>query len=264
LTDAGSAAIAALPVACDGRSHLAGRTPEFVRQLATHEIGHAAVARSFGTTVLRTTIEPTESYAGRCFRRGAGLSHFDDHVAPAADDDESLLEICARLGSPPLGESPVEIAEGRARAEVAIVELVAGRVAEGVMLGDDIEPLDATLDYAEARALARTLCQPAAVDALIAFAEEEARAVIASNRDVVDALVDALVECGTLDAEQIDTTIIAAIAARLARQELARRADWRERAANAATFINGSDPTEMQRRAEIAAAWRGDAGHVAT
>jgi hypothetical protein len=43
---------------------------------------------------------------------------------------------------------------------VAIIELVAGRVCERVMLSDDIEPLDASLDYAEARALARTLCQP--------------------------------------------------------------------------------------------------------
>lgn len=227
------AAIAAPPVACDGRTHLAGRTPEFVRQLATHEVGHAAVARSFGTTVLRTTIEPTESYAGRCFRVGAGVCHFDDHAAPA---DESLLSICERLGSPLFGVSPIAEGEGRARALVACVELVAGRTCERAMLGDAIEPLDATLDYIEARALARTLCQPSAVDALIAFAEQEARAVIASNRDVVVALVDALVGHGTLDAEQIDATIIDAIAARSARQESARRVDWLRRIEGARAF----------------------------
>jgi hypothetical protein len=229
------AAIAANPV-CDGRApHLAGRTPEFVKQLAVHEIGHTVTARSLGTTVLRTTIEPTASYAGRCFRRGAGLSHFDDDAAPDAGD-ESLLEICARCPPPSFGESPIAIAEGRARAEVAIVELVAGRVAERVIIGTDIEPLDCTLDYAEARALARTLCQPSAVSSLLAHAESEASAIISANRDTVDALVERLIELGSMDGDEIDAAIIAAIAARSAQQEATRRHDWARRVEGAKAF----------------------------
>jgi hypothetical protein len=224
------------PDAPDGRApHLVGRSSQFVGQLAVHEAGHTLTARSFGTSVVKTTIVPSAEFAGRCYRIGAGVSHFNDHAAPTADD-ESLLSICARLGSPPFGESPIAIAEGRTRAEVAIIELVAGRTAEHIMLGSDIEPLDATLDYTEARALARTLCQPAAVDALIAYAESEAAAIINANRDVIEMLVERLIEVGALDAEAIDATIIAAISARAARQESARRADWRRRCENAATF----------------------------
>ena len=60
--------------------------------------------------------------------------------------------------------------------------------------------------------------------------------MITSNRDVVETLVAELTEHGTLDAEQIDATIIDAIAARSARQESARRVDWLRRIEGARAF----------------------------
>jgi hypothetical protein len=235
--NAAPAAIAAVtPSASGGRiaSHLAGRTPEFIRQLSVHEIGHALTSRSLGTTVVRTTIVPSGAFAGRCFRVGAGVAHFDDKATSATD--ESLLEICARCPPPSFGESPIAIAEGRARAEVGIIELVAGRVAERAMLGDDITLLDATLDYIEAKALARTLCQPGAVDALIAFAESEARAVIAANCDVIEALVEKLTTLGTLPGDQVDSIIGRVMVERQIAAEARRREQWRRVEQGAAAF----------------------------
>jgi hypothetical protein len=62
----------------------------------------------------------------------------------------------------------------------------------------DHEPLPAEHDLTEARALASVIASPQAAPALLAYAECEAKAMINAHLGVVSALIDALVEKGTL------------------------------------------------------------------
>jgi hypothetical protein len=66
------------------------------------------------------------------------------------------------------------------------------------------------------------------------------RKTINSNHEIIlDALVEALVDRGTLDGEQVDQIISACMTARSVAAERQRRADWCERQRNAAVFLKG-------------------------
>jgi len=79
------------------------------------------------------------------------------------------------------------------------LELVAGNACERIMF-PDLPVLGAEHDAMEARALASVVCAAPAVDALLRYAEAEA--LIRSHLGVVTALINALVEHGTLTGEQ--------------------------------------------------------------
>jgi hypothetical protein len=86
-----------------------------------------------------------------------------------------------------------------------------------------------------ARAFARVACVNAdAADALLRYCEAEASALLLSNRDLVAALVDAILQIWTLTGREVDQTIARAIAARSLSIERARRIDWQEREKSAA------------------------------
>jgi ATP-dependent Zn protease len=59
----------------------------------------------------------------------------------------------------------------------------------------------------------------------VRYAEVETRALLLANRDIVDTLVKALIEYGTLSGTEVDTVIAAGVAARSIAIERQRRDD---------------------------------------
>lgn len=224
----------------------ASRSPELNRRIAAHEIGHAYAARALGSFVEFVTITPFGRYAGRCVRRGApspsSLAFLDENatkrVDPVADASSTakIVSMCAGIGAPAIGVARVEFAEETVRAWVMIVELVAASVCERVMF-PDLPVLGAEHDIIEARALASVICSTAhSIDALLAFAEAEAEGLIRIHMGAVEALIEALVEQGTLSGEQVDQIISRGIANENVAAERARRQHWAQEMERAKRF----------------------------
>jgi hypothetical protein len=225
----------------------ATRSAEYNRRVATHEIGHAYAARACGSVVEFVTIIPDDKFAGQCVRRGApssSLNLLDESklaaaptVPTTAPTTADIIAICANIGAPEVGTPRVDLAEEITRMQTHVIELVAGSVCERVMF-PDLPPLPAEHDRLEARALASVICaSPSAVDALLAYAEAEAEALIRAHLGVVSALVEALVEKGTLIGGEIDKIISDAVAAEVLATEHARRREQQQRAENSVKFV---------------------------
>ena len=203
-----------------------GRSPEMNRRIAAHEIGHAYLARAVGSNVAFVTIIPNGKFEGRCVRSGANTGSIDFQEAHFTMED--VVDVCQRIESlsPGIGAGRVENAETHIRAQTFCIELVGGRAAEMLLYPDD-PPLPAEHDQIEARAFARIAGSgPRAVDALLAFAHEEATALLAAHLGVVNALVDTLVETGTLTGEQVDEVIMRAMVAEAVADERQRQSNW--------------------------------------
>jgi hypothetical protein len=118
---------------------------------------------------------------------------------------------------------------------INIVELVAGRVGEKIFFPDQERTGGAR--FAEAHAFASIICSsPAAVEALLCWAEAEAAALIRARPTAVMLLANALVDQGTVDGEQVDEIIIKATAIEMLTAEHARRREMQARAERAAKF----------------------------
>jgi hypothetical protein len=230
------------PLGDDGREPagaypVPGRTPEYNRRVAGHEIGHVLLMRALSDKpITSVSITRGDGFEGRAC--GANYKPSSLHLE---DQTVSALDSCARIEklAPGLGSSRTESAELYVRAQTMVIELVAGSIAEKILFPDQ-PPLRAEHDKIEARAIAAIACvSPRSVDAMLAYAEAEAEHLIRENLNVVLALVDALVESGTLDGEQVDVVIAGAIAARAAEAERVRRADWQRRERSATVFLEG-------------------------
>jgi hypothetical protein len=224
-----------------------GRSESFNCRLAGHEAGHALVGRSVGTKIWCVTIIPNGGYEGMCRRSGPITELTFDENSP--DKTDEIVDTCARLErlTPILGSNRVESSEYYIRSQNNCIELVAGECAE-LVLHPDLASLGATHDFVEADSFARiaVAAQPA-VAALIAYCRAEATALLTENRDILDALVEALIEAGELSGERVDEIISDCVTRRSAETERQRRDDWKERETSAAQFLKGlksapSDP----------------------
>jgi hypothetical protein len=218
----------------------ATRSAEYNRRVATHEIGHAYCARALGSVVEYVTVLPDGQFAGQCVRRGApssSLNLLDESKLPAAEPTTAdIVAVCARIGAPEIGTPRVDLAEAITRAQTHIIELLAGSCCERIMY-PDLPPLPAEHDLAEARALASVIAAPQAVPAMLAYAEAEAESLIRAHLGVVSALVDALVEKGTLIGSEVDKIISDAVGAEVLAAEHARRREQEQRAENSSKFF---------------------------
>jgi hypothetical protein len=80
----------------------------------------------------------------------------------------------------------------------SMIALLAGQCSEA-MLYPDLPPLGTDHDDVEARAYAEiAVVDQGAVEALVAYCRAESMAILMANRDVVEALVEALVDAGEL------------------------------------------------------------------
>jgi hypothetical protein len=215
---------------------VAGRSGLRNRQIAGHEIGHALVTRCLGDSCWSVTIIPGGGFEGKCVRSGPPSDLTLQETFE--DKTEEILTVCERLErlTPELGSARSESAEYYVRSQSNIIALVAGECAE-LLLHPDLPSLGAAHDGVEARAFARVAvaCSPA-VEALINYAAAEATALLTSNRDILDALVEALIEAGELSGDQVNEIIAACVAARAVAAEIVRRKDWKARVANAGRF----------------------------
>jgi hypothetical protein len=122
------------------------------------------------------------------------------------------------------------------RSQSNIIALVAGECAE-LLLHPDLPSLGAHHDGVEARAFARVaVAASPAVEALINYAAAEATALLTANRDMVDALVEALIEAGELSGKRVDEIISECVTRRSAETERKRRDDWDRRQEAARAF----------------------------
>jgi hypothetical protein len=213
-----------------------GRTPEYNRRVAGHEIGHVWAMRALSNLpISHVSITRGDGFEGRACR-----ADYEDSQCNLEDQTGMILDGCARIETlaPGLGSSRIESAELYIRAQTMVIELVAAGIAEKVLF-PDLPPLRAEHDKIEARAVAAIACaSPRSVDAMLAYAEAEAENLIRENLNVVLALVDALVASpnGKLTGQQVDVIIAAAIATSAVEAERVRRADWQARVANATAF----------------------------
>jgi hypothetical protein len=207
-------------------------------RIAGHEIGHAFVSRALGDIVHEVTIIPNRGFEGRCIRSGPITELTLAENGP--DKTEQIVDICARLErlTPELGCARVESSEFYIRSQNNITELVAAECAE-LILHPDLPSLGAVHDFVEANAFAKVAvaAQPAVI-ALVEYCRAEATALLTANIDIVNALVEALIESGTLSGAQIDEIISREMAMRSIRLERQRRDDWQRRQQSAAAFVS--------------------------
>jgi hypothetical protein len=219
-----------------GQYPVPGRSAEYNFRVAGHEIGHCIVMRALSAAPIGfVEITRHNGYEGRCCRATYKPSQLN-----LEDQTGTILDGCARIEklAPGLGSSRIESAELYIRAQTMVVELVAGSIAETILF-PDFAPLRAEHDKIEARAVAALACASlASVDAMMAYAESEARNLINENLHVAVALVEALVDSktGKLTGIEVDAVIEAAVARETQRIETARRADWALVEKNAAEF----------------------------
>jgi hypothetical protein len=123
-------------------------------------------------------------------------------------------------GECPISDVVLEVFQG-------VIIKMAGRAAEELLCDG---PLEALCDRLTAQVLASTICtSPASIEAFLAFANVEAKALVRKYRGAVEAIADALVEKQTLnDAAEINELIATGLSRQQLAEERHRRERWRE------------------------------------
>jgi hypothetical protein len=214
------AAIAALPVACDGRSSH-GRSVEDDLRVAVHEASHCIAARLMAIDIGGATVDPVDGYSGLVW----GIRHCEGFGDAATD----VPIFCTKLI--PLEERTGDTADIIRR----VVEVSAGSVGESLLL--EGPPWPASHDRAQEFHYASLLCTSTeSIKAFVRFCEAQARDLLTPYLAIVTELANVLRARRTLSGEEVDQVIAAALASASVEQEHRRRADWRERVERAATF----------------------------
>jgi hypothetical protein len=197
---------------CSAQYPVPGRSAEYNFRVAGHEIGHCVVMRALSAVPISfVEITRGDGYEGRCC--GAAFEQSQHNLE---DQTETVINICSRIEkmAPGIGASRIESAEFYVTAQTVCMELVAGSIAEQILFPDQ-PPLRCEHDRIEARAVAALACaSPKSVDAILHYAESEARNLIHENMHVAVALVEALVDSktGKLTGAQVDAVIEIAVA----------------------------------------------------
>lgn len=181
-----------------------GRSALRNRRLAGHEIGHAFCMAALGDPCWSVSIIPGDGFEG-CVR-SAPASPVSDLQKETGD----ILSICERLKklAPKLGSARSASAGYYIFIQSIMIALFAGQCSEA-LLHPDLPPLGTDHDDVEAHAYAEiAVVDQGAVEALVAYCRAEAMAILMANRDVVEALVEALVDAGELSGEEVDGIIL--------------------------------------------------------
>ena len=171
----------------------AGRSKADDWRVALHEGGHVVVGRALGSEVGGVTIIEGPDYGGKTWGPAGNASRVS-----SVDEQPELAEKIAGL-MPAFGEPRSGAADIFAHVHVRITDLMAGTAAE-TLLHLDCAPWVALSDIRQARSLAGIICtSEAAIDAYLAFAAEEAKALITTHRAAVLAIAEALMVHRTLE-----------------------------------------------------------------
>ena len=209
-----------------------GRCRSMDFRIAVHEAGHALVARALGMPIAGCTITPDQNYSG--------LTWGPDGDPSKYCSNEEVASLCDRLASmvPPVGAARTDGGALLDHAHCRAIVLVAGTEAERALHTADA-PLAAAHDLRQAESFASIFCcTTAAIDAFIVYSRAEAAALIEAHRNAVLAVAAALIERRTLNGDEIDEIIAAAVARDELDREVARRAQWARTIENAATFAH--------------------------
>jgi hypothetical protein len=207
-----------------------GRTEEQDRRVACHEAGHIVVARLLGHPLGGATVDPGPGYEGRVW----GKRHVEAFTHGRGDASD-VREILAPI-MPQAGEDRSSMSDVFANIYGHCIELMAGRVAERMLLSDD-DTRSAGHDLRQARELAMLICRSEeAIETFIAHCDIVARDLLMPYGDVMIALSTVLRIKRTLDGTEIDALIFDLQARKAAVIERHRRNDWRNRELAAKRF----------------------------
>jgi hypothetical protein len=205
------------------------RTEADDERIALHEASHAVVGRFLGQPLGGCTCDEGDGFSGRCWGPTFQSKFAGGPSAPS---------LCAQIAPlmPFPGESRADVADIFAHCHVRTVELTAGSVGESLFLPG--EPWQAADDRAQELALASLIASSSeAVEAFVDFCAVEAAAILRPLEYIIRALTAELLVRRTMNAEQIDAVIAAAVAREALTIEQARRADMRRATESAARFL---------------------------
>ncbi|MCK1498659.1 hypothetical protein [Bradyrhizobium sp. 188] len=223
-----------------------GRSEEDDERCAVHEAGHAVAARLLGKPLGGATInpDPNGKYGGLVWGPHHSVAFGND------DGDDHVPELCDNLRDlmPQDGEARGDAADVYLHAHDRCVELAAASVAERMLLPG--EPALSVSDVEQAVALASLVCKSAeAVERFLAFAEQQARDLLAPHVPIIMALSIVLKIRRTLTGAEIDNVIATTVADLQLAAERKRRADWRNAELTAARFRAECDSLDAAARA---------------
>lgn len=129
-----------------------GRTYDQDCRVAIHEAGHIVAARLQGHPLGGATVDPGSGFEGRVWGEG-----HEEAFAEGRGDASDVREAIAPLMPEP-GEAVSSVSDVFANVQSHCIELVVGRAAERMPLGDDDTP-SAADDLRQARELALLICK---------------------------------------------------------------------------------------------------------
>ena len=186
------------------------------QRTAWHELGHVVACRALDFPISCATVEPNK-WSGRCL---APLSPVDDSPEQQIAAAQVICDQVRALIGDTLGQDPMEFAEWRTHVYARCTILAAGSCAEQLAF-PGIAPLDNGTDKTLSRIYAESVCAPAAIEAFLEYARQEAAALLVSQRHVLEVLADTLEARGSLTGPEIDTIIAEAVQSHLLAREQA-------------------------------------------
>lgn len=208
-----------------------GRTYDQDCRVAIHEAGHIVAARLQGHPLGGATVDPGSGFEGRVWGEG-----HEEAFAEGRGDVSDVREALAPLMPEP-GEAVSPVSDVFANVQSHCIELVAGRAAERMLLGDDDTP-SAADDLRQARELALLICKSEEAMAC----EIAARDLLLPYGDLMMVLSTVLRIKRTLDAAEIDEIILDVETQTALAMEHRRRAEWRKSELEAARFRAECEP----------------------
>jgi len=176
-----------------GRRSLDARIP-------AHEAGHCAAGKVLGQWMDGCTIN---------FVNDGGRGHHSMTWSDADTDAErSVGDLCAALMQlmSGIGDDRSDIANELLHAHHQVIALLAGQIAEELLIGEVLP--GSSYDPVDARSIAALIVRtPAALDAYLSHCEEEARGLLVEHQGVVRAIACALIQKCTIFGDEIDATI---------------------------------------------------------
>jgi hypothetical protein len=209
-----------------------GRSEEHDDRIAVHEAGHAVAARLLGHPLGGATVDPGPGYEGRVWGE-----HHAEAFSQGRGDASDVRGVLAPM-MPKAGEDRSSVGDVFGNVHAHCIELMAGRAAERMLLGQEAAPH--ADDLRQARELAMLICtSEEAIETFIAHCDVAARDLLLPYGDVVMTLSIVLRIKRTLDGAEIDKIISDVQALKALAVERGRRKRWQGVIENATAFDYG-------------------------
>jgi hypothetical protein len=211
---------------------------------AIHEGSHILASRFQNLEVAGSTLVEGVGYSGLTWSPGSkralrGKAAYDSDGNDA--HDAVAVRVADNVSQFMTGAGETALSEIYSIVQAHVIDLMAGGAGEMVFLGD-APPMYMASDLLSANALAGIICRSSASRAsFIEHAYQEALVIIETNKPVVLALANALIDHPerTLNSIEIDQCIAGALDRKARKVEAKRRVDWIKVVENATDFAAG-------------------------